>query len=108
MTRKVLTTKFNYSMSTDRLKEIMPVAALKFTDIPGCCWKIWLMNEDLKEAGGVYLFESAEELEMFLSGSLFASVAKNPAFSNLQINSFDVAEAASRITDAPLMLTRVY
>ena len=107
-TRKVLTTKFNYSMPSEELKGIMPAVAPKFSEIPGCCWKIWLINEDLKEAGGVYLFESAEELELFLNSKLFASVRNNPAFSNLQTSVFEVAEAASRITDAPLLLTRVY
>lgn len=92
-------------MSTEELKRIMPVAAPEFSEIPGCCWKIWLINEDHKEAGGVYLFESATESERFLNSNLFASVAQNQAFSNWQINIFGVAEAASIITGAPLVKT---
>ena len=107
MTKKVFTTKFNYSMPAEELKKIMPAVAPKFSEIPGCNWKIWLINEDHKEAGGVYLFESATELEQFLNSNLFASVANNPAFSNLQTNTFGVAEAASVITDAPLMKRHV-
>ena len=102
MTQKVFTTKFNYSMPTEELKKIMPAVAFKFSDIPGCSWKIWLMNEDQKEAGGVYLFDSARALEQFLNSPLFASIANNPAFSNLETNAFGVAEAPSLITDAPL------
>ena len=90
-------------MPAEDLKKIMPAVAPKFSEIPGCSWKIWLMNEDRKEAGGVYLFESEKELEQFLSSNLFASVVSNPAFSNLQTNTFGVAEAASVITGAPLM-----
>jgi len=107
MTKKVFTTKFNYSMPTEELKKIMPAVAPKFSEIPGCNWKIWLINEDRKEAGGVYLFESAAELEQFLNSNLFASVANNPAFSNLQTNTFGVAEAASVITAAPLIKMHV-
>ena len=70
MTKKVFTTKFNYSMPTEELKKIMPAVAPKFSEIPGCNWKIWLINEDHKEAGGVYLFESATELEQFLNSNL--------------------------------------
>jgi len=103
MTKRILTVKFNYSITTEELKKIMPAVAPKFSEIPGCCWKIWLINEDLQEAGGVYLFESATELEQYLNSSLFASVASNPAFSNLQINTFDVSESASVITGATLM-----
>jgi hypothetical protein len=102
MTKKVFTTKFNYSMPTDELKKIMPAVAPGFSNIPGCCWKIWLINEDRKEAGGVYLFESATELEKYLNSDLFASVVNNPAFSNLQTNTFGVAGAASVITGAHL------
>jgi Putative mono-oxygenase ydhR len=103
MTKKILTTKFNYSMPTEELKKIMPAVAPKFSEIPGCSWKIWLINEDRKEAGGVYLFESSLKLTQFLNSDLLASVANNPAFSNLETNTFGVEEAASMITDAPLM-----
>ncbi len=106
-TMKVFTTKFNYSMPTEELKKIMPAVAPKFSAIPGCCWKIWLMNEDLKEAGGVYLFESAVALTDYLKSSLFATVANNPSFSNLQTHTFDAVEAASVITGAPLMKLEV-
>ena len=103
MTKKAFITKFNYSMSTEELQKIMPAVAPGFSKIPGCCWKIWLFNEDRQEAGGMYLFESLAELEQYLDSDLFASVANNPAFSNLQANIFSVAEAASVITGAPLM-----
>ena len=103
MTKTILATKFNYSMPTEEIKKIMPAVAPKFSEIPGCCWKIWLINEYHKEAGGVYLFESATELEQYLKSDLFASVVNNPGFSNLQTITFGVAEAASLITGAPLM-----
>jgi hypothetical protein len=103
MTKKILTTKFNYSAPTEEFKIIMPIAAPGFSGIQGCLWKIWLINEADKEAGGVYLFESAKELKQFLNSNLFESVSQNQAFSNLQTNIFDVAEEASVITGAPLM-----
>jgi hypothetical protein len=103
MTKAILTTKFNFSIPIEQLKQIMPVVAPGFSAIPGCCWKIWLVNEDLQEAGGVYLFESAPELEHYLKSDLFASVVNNPAFSNLQTNTFNVSEAASIITGARLI-----
>ena len=94
-------------MPTEELKKIMPAAAPRFAAIPGCSWKIWLINEDLKEAGGVYLFDSANELEQFINSELFASVTKNPAFSHLQTNTFSVSEAASLITHVPMLKMEV-
>lgn len=102
MSKKVLVTKFNYNIPTEELKKIMPAVAIGFSEIPGCCWKIWLFNEDLKEAGGVYLFESASELEKFLESNLFASVKQNKVFSNFQSHIFSVSMPASIITGAPL------
>jgi hypothetical protein len=103
MAKKVLTTRFNYSKPSEELKKIMPALAYKFSEIPGCCWKIWLINEDLKKAGGVYLFESASDLEQFLNSDLFASVRNNPDLSHFEVNTFSVEEAASVITGAPMM-----
>ena len=102
-TKKVLTVKYNYSMPTEEFKKITTSVALKLAEISGLCWKIWLINEDRKEAGGVYLFESALELDRFLVSTLFAALRNNPAISNIQTNTFGVAEAQSAITGAPLM-----
>ena len=103
MAKKVFITKFNYSIPTAELKKIMPAVAPEFSAIPGCCWKIWLINEDCKEAGGVYLFESATELEQFLNSKLLASAANNPAFTNFRTHTFGIEETASVLTNAPLM-----
>jgi hypothetical protein len=102
MKKRALTVKFNYSIPTEELKIRMYAVAPKYSDIPGCCWKMWLIDEDHHEAGGIYLFESAAELEQYLNSALFALVANNPAFSNLKTNTSGVLEAASLITGAPL------
>ncbi|MES1159131.1 MAG: YdhR family protein [Bacteroidota bacterium] len=103
MTKKILTTKFNYRMPTGELKKIMPVAAHGFAEIPGCTWKIWLINEEHKEAGGVYLFESDMALDQFLNSHLLTSVTSNPDFSNFRADTFDVEEQPSLITRGPLV-----
>ena len=58
MTRKILTTRFNYNIPTEELKKVMTIAAPEFSEIPGCFWKIWLINEELREAGGIYMFKT--------------------------------------------------
>ena len=102
MSKRVLTVKFNYSIPTEELKTRMAAVAPKYSDIPGCHWKMWVINEDRKEGGGVYLFESATNLERYLNSNLFAAVLNNPVYSNLQTNTFGVLEDASIITGAPL------
>jgi len=107
MTKKVFTARYNYGMSTEEFQKITSSVASKFLKVPGLHWKIWLLNEDRKEAGGVYLFESARDLQQFLNSNLFAALTTNPAFTNLQINTFDVAEATTVITGARLMSSLV-
>jgi hypothetical protein len=103
MAKTMLATRLNFSMPVEMLKQTMVEMAHEFSEIPGCSWKIWLTNADRKESGGMYLFESAVQMEQFLKSKLFASVINNPEFSNFQINTFDVMEAASSIRDAPLV-----
>lgn len=107
MTKKVVTIKFNYNIPAEKLKTIMSVAAPEYSDIPGCCWKVWLINEDHKEAGSIYLFESATESDQYLSSNLYALVVNNPAFSNLQTHTLGVLETAGIITGVPLTKTAV-
>ena len=106
-TKMVLTVKYNYSMPTEEFKKITSSIAAQFSEIPGLCWKIWLINEDRKEAGGVYLFESATELYQFLNSKLFGALGHNPAIINVETNTFGVAEAQSVITGGPLRKTEL-
>ena len=69
---------------------------------PGLVWKIWLRNEEAGEGGGWYLFESRASAEEYLSGELVAEFRANPAFSEVSIKTFDIAEGATQITRGPI------
>ncbi len=101
-TQQVFITRFNYSISTGEMKNRMSLVAPEFSNIPGCLWKIWLFNEDRKEAGGVYLFESPAALEQYRNSALLAFVIHNPDFSHFYSAAFSVETAASSLTRAPL------
>jgi hypothetical protein len=70
--------------------------------VDGCLWKIWLISEEKKEAGAVYLFRDEESLENFKASSLVASVLSHPALSNFDLRDRDILTDASRVTRAPL------
>ena len=69
---------------------------------PGLIWKIWLRNEEAGEGGGWYLFESRARAEDYLNGDLVARFRANPAFSEVSIKTFDIAEGATQITRGPI------
>lgn len=76
--------------------------AQAFADVPGCLWKIWLIDGEKKEAGAVYLFKDDASLQTFKSSPLVASVLSHPALSEFDLKERDILKAVSEITHAPL------
>lgn len=66
---------------------------------PGLRWKIWLLNEVTKEAGGIYLFESDEAMQEFLRGPIAEEVRSDPTSS---FKDFDIPMELSAVTRAPI------
>ena len=79
-----------------------PEQAQVFTTLPGLLWKIWLRDPQRRESGGIYLFESREAAEAYVAGPIVARIRANPGFGEVTVKVFDVREAQSRITRAPL------
>lgn len=102
MSQQIFITKFNYSLPTVEFKKLLTSVADKFKDIPGCQWKIWLLDEEKKEAGGIYLFDDSKSLDDFRKGPLFGSVTGKPGFCNFETRVSAIAEKASAITNAPM------
>ena len=48
------------------MTKVLNELALSITEEPGFIWKIWTEKESLKEAGGIYLFESEEAAGAYL------------------------------------------
>lgn len=78
--------------------EIAPLIA----DVPGLRWKVWLMNEAERQAGGHYLFESETAAHSYLNGPIVASLKANPSISDINVKLFDVLESHSAITKGPV------
>lgn len=103
MSQKILITKFNYNLPADEFKTVLSAVANDFANVPGCQWKIWLIDEGKNEGGAVYLFKSEEALETFKASPLVASVLSHPALSNFDFRITDIVMQPSEITKAPLM-----
>jgi Putative mono-oxygenase ydhR len=70
--------------------------------VPGLQWKFWLLNEDKKESGGIYLFDDPESVQSYLAGPIIAGVKQHPALSNINVKTFGIVEELSRTTRAPI------
>ena len=103
MSQKMLVTNYNYNVSLEEYRQMTSQLAQAFADVPGCLWKIWLVDEEKKEAGAVYLFKDETSLKTFKESPLVASVLSHPALSNFDLKERDILEEVSEITRAPLM-----
>ena len=70
--------------------------------VSGLRWKIWILNEEEKEAGGIYFFDTDQALNDYLSGPLVAGMKNHPAFANVTVKRFQVIEELTSITRGPV------
>ena len=74
-----------------------PIAA-----VPGLRWKVWLVNEAGRRAGGIYLFDDGRALRDYADGPIVAQVRSAPFVRDLEVREFDVMPDHSAVTRAPL------
>ena len=102
MSQKMLVTNYNYNVSREEYENMTSQLGQVFAEVPGCIWKIWLIDDEKKEAGAVYLFENDEALQNFKASPLVASVLSHPALSNFDLKERDILTEVSETTRAPL------
>ena len=102
MGSQLLQINFRFTVGRDEYEAMLGALTEVYAAIPGCAWKIWLMNEERQEAGGIYLFTDRASLEAYLQSPLAAAAASHPSFAGFEVKQFDVLEDVSRKTRAPL------
>lgn len=107
MTQKMLITKFNYNLPHSEFRDLLLSVAEDFAKVPGCQWKIWLIDEEKKEGGAVYLFNDEEGLSTFKESTLVQSVLSHPALSNFDFRETDIVNEPGIITRAPITETAI-
>jgi hypothetical protein len=70
--------------------------------VSGLRWKIWILNEQDNEAGGIYCFDTEEALNDYLSGPIVAQLANYPAIRDVTVKRFDVMEQLTSATRGPI------
>ena len=69
-----------------------------FANLPGLISKHWIANPETNTYGGVYFWESKEDMENYLKSEVFEEVANNPAFADATSKDFAVLEGPTKIT----------
>lgn len=104
MTPQLLQVNFRINFPVEDYEKMTASAAEYFTGVPGLQWKIWLLNKEQQEAGGIYLFDSKENLMAYLQGDLFKKLETKPGITQLQVKQFDLLAEPGLVTQAPVLL----
>src|ERR1051326_2238472 len=102
MAEQLLQVNFGLNVTPGEYHTICQSVADAFAQVPGLRWKLWIVNEQRREAGGVYLFEDHRALDAFVASDLAKAVATNPALKNVTMKSSAVMTDVSAVTRAPL------
>ena len=100
----ILQTNFTLNIPSDEYQRMCDSLAQLFADVPGLQWKIWLLNEEKKEAGGIYFFNSEQALQDFLAGPIVAQLKGNPFARDISIKQFAVMDGVTDVTRGPVSL----
>ena len=99
----ILQVNFKLNVSTGEYHDLCRSLAQTFAEVPGLQWKVWLLNEQEKEAGGIYLFSSERAVQDYLSGPIVAQLQGHPAFREISVKRFDVMDEVTAITRGPVV-----
>jgi hypothetical protein len=102
MSVRLLQINLKYNVPSKDLKKAFESLVNDIAAVQGLRWKIWILNEQENEAGGVYLFEDKDSVQAYLEGPIVAGLKAHPALSEISVKQFDVVEDLTAITRGPL------
>ena len=102
MSVKVLQINFKFKIPSVDLKNGLAPFVNDIAAVSGLRWKIWIMNEQENEAGGIYLFDDEDSMQAYLEGPIIAGLKTNPALSDISAKQFNVVEDFTTDTRGPI------
>ena len=106
-TYTVLHLRFKLRVPPDVFLAQSREAATVIASVEGLVWKIWILQQEELEMGGMYLFANRQAAEAYLNHPVIQAVSSNPAVVSGESQLWDVESSLSAITRAPLRSVRV-
>lgn len=70
--------------------------------VPGLLWKVWMVNDHGREAGGIYLFSDGPAMDAFLNSEILCAIISQPALSDFSVKQFDVLQGMTAVNRGPI------
>ncbi|MEE9555054.1 MAG: YdhR family protein [candidate division Zixibacteria bacterium] len=102
MSQRILQINFRFNVTPAEYTAAVSELAEEFAKLDGLDWKVWIMNEERNEAGGIYLFKDQASMDAFLKGPLAAGVTSHPALADFSVRQFTVMSEITAITRGPV------
>ena len=102
MPEQILQINFKFTMSRAEYDQLAVHGAEPIAATPGLIWKVWLMNEADREAGGIYLFVDEASLQAFLNSPIVADIGSHPGLTDLNVKGFGVMADVTMVTRGPI------
>jgi hypothetical protein len=102
MSGTVLQVNFKLNVSPAEYEKTVTPMAEAFAEVEGLRWKVWLLNQEEREAGGVYLFEDESSCAAFLAGPLATAVKSAPFVRELSVKRFEIMTELTEVTHGPV------
>jgi hypothetical protein len=77
-------------------------AAIRIASVDGLIWKIWVVEEEKFEMGGMYLFANRESAVAYLNHPAIMAMCSNPIVVSTKSQLWDVEGSLSALTRGPL------
>ena len=98
----VLYVRFKLRVPPDVLLAQSREAATIIASAESLIWKIWVLQAEEFEIGGIYLFANRETAQAYLNHPVVQAVWSNPAVVSTQSQLWEVESSLSALTRAPL------
>ena len=63
MSERILQLNFKFNISGAEFKRAVAPLADDIAAVSGLRWKVWMINEEESEAGGIYLFDNEASIQ---------------------------------------------
>ncbi len=100
--KKILQISYRYNRTRAEQEKVSLQSAPIIAKVKGIIWKVWIVNEGERTAGGVYLFEDDASVEAYLKGPIIAAMKNMPVISDFEARIFDIIPEPTRITHGPV------
>jgi Putative mono-oxygenase ydhR len=98
----ILQVNFKLNVSSAEYRKIADSVAQTIADAPGLVWKVWLLNEQDGEAGGIYLFQDEQSLAAYLSSPVIGQIKSLPQLREISAKRFDTIPELTAVTRGPI------